>query len=182
MASINGVSLPYTGGATNSANVRTPAEENTNKTAIQSVTAPQAGSRSVVGAANDLSATQTVSSLVDVRSSATNSALNAPPPPPPPGANSSSASNQAGLSSPTEPVQQNTVNAIENQLQTARFKQQTASSSQGENQTATSATPNQAQLASPPQQTESSTASSQKAYISSQTAEKGLGLSIDTRS
>jgi hypothetical protein len=181
MASINGVSLPYAGGATNSANLRTPAEENTNKTAIQSVTAPQAGSRSVVGAANDLSATQTISSLLDVRSSSTNSALNSPPPPPPPqsSANQGATSNQAGLST-TEPVQQTTVNAVESQLQAARLNQQQSTSQSSQlSQNVSNGPTNQTTA---PLQADSSTTNSQKAYITSQTAEKGLGLSIDTRS
>ncbi len=173
MASISGVSLPFAGGATGSANVRTPAEANTNKDTIQSVTAPQAGSQASKGAANDLTSTQSVSSLLEPKSSEVD---NKPRPPEAPSRTDTDSNKDR------EPVadvtQARTINAVENQLQTARVQQQSTSEVTNRSDRAEAA--NESEQTSS-KASETAQTSTQKAFVSSQTAEKGLGLSINTQ-
>jgi|GEM_PF-3633556 len=171
---VNGFSSPFSGGATNSANLRTPAEESVSRGKVQSETAPStvnAVVKSASGSVSDISSKQTVGSLLQPRANEVNNQTQTSSST----ANSTSNTSQNQGAQSTGLAQTRTLNVVETQLQAARF-QPSSSSSVSSNENLNS-------LGSTAATTSGTTQINiQKAFSTPQTASSGLGLSVNTRS
>jgi len=118
---VNGFSSPLSGGATSSANLRTPAEESVSRGKVQSETAPStvnAVVKSAPGSVSDLSSKQTVGSLLQPRANDVNNQTQANSPA---ASSTGNAAQNQGTQS-ADLTQTQPLNAVESQLQTARFQ------------------------------------------------------------